>query len=63
MCSHLQVDGDLDDVDTHVDDVPAGGAVVAGARVTLQSVGKVAAVQEVIAQIVVTSTNAFLELK
>jgi hypothetical protein len=63
MCSHLQVDGDLDDVDTHVDDVPAGRAVVAGARITLKSVGKVAAVQEVIAQIVVTSTNAFLELK
>lgn len=58
--THLQVDGDLDDVDAHVDDVPAGSAVVPGARVALECVGQVSAVQEVITEVVVASSDAFL---
>ena len=61
--SDLQVDGDFDDVDAHVDDVPAWGAVVPGARVALERVGEIAAVQEVITEVVVASSDAFLFIK
>jgi hypothetical protein len=57
---HLEVDGDFDDVDAHVDHVSAGGAVVPGARVALERVSEVAAVEEVVAEVVVPATNAFL---
>jgi hypothetical protein len=43
--------------------VPAGGAVVPGARVALERVGKVAAVEEVVAEVVVAAPNAFLYAK
>ena len=61
--SDLQVDGDFDDVDAHVDDVPAWGAIVPGARVALERVGEIAAVQEVITEVVVASSDAFLFIK
>ena len=63
ISSDLQVDGDFDDVDAHVDDVPAWGAVVPGARVALERVGEIAAVQEVITEVVVASSDAFLFIK
>ena len=63
ISSDLQVDGDFDDVDAHVDDVPAGGAVVPGARVALERVGEIAAVHEVITEVVVASSDAFLFIK
>ena len=61
--SDLQVDRDFDDVDAHVDDVPAWGAIVPGARVALERVGEIAAVQEVITEVVVASSDAFLFIK
>ena len=52
---------DLDDVETHVDDVPAAGAVVAGARETLEGVGQVAKVQVVVAEVVVAAPDRLLD--
>ena len=49
----LQVDGDLDHIETHVDDVAAGGAVVACPRVALEGAVEVAAVEEVVSEVVV----------
>ena len=43
--------------------MPAGGAVVPGARVALERVGEIAAVQEVITEVVVASSDAFLFIK
>ena len=57
----LQVDRDLDHVEAHVDDVAAGGAVVARPRVALEGAVQVAAVQEVVPQVVVAATDALLQ--
>ena len=46
---------DLDDVQTHVDDVLGAGAVVARSGVTLEGVAEVTVVQVVIAKVIMTS--------
>ena len=61
--TNLEVDGDLDDVNAHVNDVTTGRAIISGAGVTLQSVCEIATVQEVVAQVIVTSPDAFLRTK
>ena len=60
--SYLKVDRYFDDVDAHVNNVASGGAVVTGTRVALQGVGQVPTIQKVIAQIIVASSNALLEI-
>ena len=57
----LQVDGDLDHIETHVDDVAAGGAVVACPRVALEGAVEVAAVEEVVSEVVVAAPDALLD--
>ena len=59
--AHLKVDRDLDDVDAHGHNMSAGCAVVPGTRVTLESVGEVARVQEMVSKIVVTSSDRLLD--
>ena len=61
MTPVLQVDGDLDHIEAHLDDVPAGGAVVPGAGVALQGVVEVAALEKVVSQVVVTATDTLLQ--
>ena len=60
---HLKVDRDLNDVDAHGHNVSAGCAVVPGTRVTFESVGEVARVQEMVSKIVMTSSNTLLMFK
>lgn len=57
----LQVNGNFEHVPAHVDDVFAAGAVVPGSGVTLEGIVQVAAVEVVVAKVVVTSSDALLD--
>jgi hypothetical protein len=58
----LQVDGDLDDVHAHVDDMSTGCTIVPSSGVTFQGVGQVSTVKKVITKVVVAASNALLNI-
>jgi hypothetical protein len=59
----LKIDGHLDDVEAHSDHVAAGRAVISGTTVAFEGVVEIAAVEEMVSQVVVTTANTFLREK
>ena len=53
----------LDDIETHVDDVLGAGAVIPGPRVTLEGVAQVTLVQVVVTEVIMASPVAEREQK